>query len=217
MAPPAQQTGSNKDFYAQQFNNMLRQSQGMQKSAIASGIRAQLENDASRAASQQAPKPTDWSWAFGGKGLPQVRVNPGLPGRNSGTVATTGPNGQPIDPSTGMAVGAPANPYSLNSWITPGKTTNAEIIRNAVNAGLAKPDKNYPIPYDHPDLMSTSWSNFTNPQDLIKAATGSGASQGWSNILSASINNMFSNPNGVATPEGGGATPPPGYASPSGA
>ncbi len=67
-------SGNMDDFYQQQLANALRQEQGYNNRAReAERIRMEaLQNP------QEAP-PVDWSWAFGGKGLPDVQLGTGVP------------------------------------------------------------------------------------------------------------------------------------------
>ena len=65
--------GGNKDFYQQQFNNLLRDEQGFRNRAKAAQLRAE-EN----AANPADPLPLDWSWANGGEGIKDVTMGAGI-------------------------------------------------------------------------------------------------------------------------------------------
>ncbi len=151
-------------------------------------IAAALRRDA--ASRQPDELPADpFDWAYGGKGLPTV----------------------------GVAGGTMDNPtaYSLRSYVQPGETSNADILRKygAFDTGnmerwLADNDQ-FENQYN--------WSRASNPQDLINTLSRDPAELATSNYdyLSRIYNNMFVQ-QGIETPEGGGPSAAPGYALPIG-
>ncbi len=76
--------GGNKEFYQQQFANLLRDDQGYRN-------RARTAQDAAQSAQDNpldAP-PTDWSWANGGQGLKDVTIGNGQTAPTSFSVNDT--------------------------------------------------------------------------------------------------------------------------------
>ena len=124
-----------------------------------------------------------WAWANQGRGLPNVGV--------------TDQSGYD---------------YRLKSGITPGETTNAEILR------LYGPDTQRADKWLNPDesgwKTSTEWSYATNPQDLLNTLGQSNLAPHNQEYFEGLYRNMFTG--GSETPEGGGPTAAPGYASPVG-
>ena len=176
--------GGNSDFYRQQLNNLRAQEQGYQQSAIGAALRRDAE---SRNPAQMPADP--WSWAYGGKGLPEVRVAGGT-----------------IDNPTA---------YSLRSYVQPGETSNADILRKY--GGFDAGNMERWLADNEQFENQYNWSRASNPQDLINNLSRDPAELATSNydFLSKIYNNMFVQ-QGIETPEGGGPSAAPGYALPIG-
>ena len=154
-----------------------------------SAIGAALRRQA--AANQPAELPADpFDWAYGGKGLPTV----------------------------GVAGGTMDNPtaYALRSYVQPGETSNADIIRKYGAFDTGNMERWLA---DNSDWENKyNWSRANNPQDLINTLSRDPAELATSNydFLSRIYNDMFVQ-QGIETPEGGGPSAAPGYALPIGA
>lgn len=193
--------GGNRDFYRKQLNNLRAQEQGYQDQSIAAALRRHA------AANQPAELPADpWSWAYGGKGLPEVKVG-------GGTIEPDSGGGDPFLPPSGNP---PA--YSLRSNIIPGETSNADIARLYSNKSE---DELRPWFEDQMDKHGSSWENQYNwslagsPQELISTLSSNTDLLAAENYdwLSKMYTDMFIQ-EGVETPEFGGPSPAPGYATP---
>lgn len=139
----AKYEGDNDAFYQQQLANALRQEQGYMNRMRESQRRA-----GESAQNPKGPMKMDWSWAFGGKGLPDVNVSPGTPGG-----AEQG--------------GWQRNPYY---GITPGMT-NSEIL-GAIGHSLSPADQARWQKHGRQNENfnnSKYWSSFDNPTDFMNA------------------------------------------------
>ena len=153
----------NREFYARQFNNLLGETHYNRQQQLAAALRAE---------NQPAPEQpqNDWSWAFGGQGLPQVLVAEGVDDQNPGST------------------------YQLREGIIPGVTTNSQIANLIASQGLiGEKDKelfeqHWNEPTATPDAVN--WSQFVSPQQAT-SGIGSPISANWSNALTGVLNNMF--------------------------
>ena len=122
--------------------------------------------------------------------------------------------GQGIAPAQ-AAGGTQENPtaYSLRSTITPGETTNADIMRMFAGEDASK----WLQPVDDGTgnnwETSTGWSNARDPNKLINNYLSPDLHNDSRELLSSVFNKMFVQ-QGIETPEGGGPTASPGYALP---
>ena len=176
--------GGNKEFYQQQFVNLLRDEQGYRaRQKEAQGIRQDALND------PFTPPPSDqmFNWANGGKGLADVTVG----GGQQSTPVTWGLNsdyGITSDMNNRQAVGA------MSQLLTPQEQSMmSEHFREA------------------PDVASqNNWLTAGSPQALLgNAGTNSKLSPEFSNTLQKVWNNIYKSSGGPSGPN-----VPEGYASP---
>jgi hypothetical protein len=169
------ESSTNKDFYQQQFANMRSQQMRNQE-------REGMAYDARQQAASQDPfefnSETAFDWYNGGEGLPEVQMGTGQ-----------GTEGE----------------WSLNDWATAGETSNADILRAALdkstfgegNVALAEGllagggmDNDF------------SWAQFENPNSVIEAFDGGYGTEN-ENMVRAALNNAFTQaPGGPSTPVG---------------
>ncbi len=130
-----------------------------------------------------------FDWAYGGKGLPTVSVA-------GGTVD---------NPTT----------YALRSYVKPGETSNADILRQY--GGFDTGNMERWLAENKQFENQYNWSRANNPEELINTLSRDPAELATSNydFLSRIYNNMFIE-QGIETPEGGGPSAAPGYALPIG-
>ena len=141
-------------------------------------IQAHLRN---KWAKEQAPQQQGdpWAWANQGKGLPQVQVG-----------------------------GSGAGQYALQQGITPGETSNADLIRRYGG------DRSGEWLADNPNWETQyNWSRGSDPQALMNTLSP-GLADHNRDYISKIYSQMFTG--GNTTPEGGGPTAAPGYAMPIG-
>jgi len=147
-------------------------------------IAAALRRKAAADAPAQTPD-DPWGWAYGGKGLPSV----------------------------GVAGGTADNPtaYALRSSITPGETSNADLIRMFGGADAGKINSWLSNGSDLENQYN--WSRASSPRELIDDLSRNQNELATSNYdwLSGVYNNMFTQ-QGVETAEGGGPAVIPGFA-----
>jgi hypothetical protein len=174
------ESSTNKDFYQQQFANM--RAQGMRNQA-----REGMAYDARQEVANQDPfqfnSDTAFDWYNDGQGLPEVTM-----GTGQGTEGA----------------------WSVNDWVTPGETSNADILRAALdkstfgegNVNLAEGLLAGPGDMDN----DYSWAQFENPNAVIDAMGGGYGTEN-ENMVRAALNNTF-------TQAPGGPAAPVGYANP---
>lgn len=176
--------GGNEDFYQQQFVNALRDEQGYQNRERA----AQMRRQEAEANPYEGIKGSEmWDWAYGGKGLPEVRTNMGGP--------------------------APDPTYSLAAPFTTDSTLGDAIRHYAGTEGFTEYQENMRKWLDsgNESLDGTFWSNQTSPTAITQLLGSNdegltGKNREW---LSKLANAMYQqNPTGPAAPVG--------YASPIG-
>jgi hypothetical protein len=135
--------GGNTDFYQQQFVNALRDEQGFRNR------QRQAQERAANYTPAEAPTTDEmWSWAYGGRGLPDVK----------------------------LGGGERENVWELGSQFTPGETTQADILRWAASNLGSKEDQNWYLKHlNNPKNTtndSTYWSSVGDPNVLISSIVG---------------------------------------------
>ena len=176
--------GGNKDFYRNQFMNLLREEQNFQNKEIGVGLWRQAQENNP----QQAADPFDWT---------TVGVRPPQ-------VAQSG-EGEGADPYT----------WVMRNGITPGQTSNKEILAKALSSGgISQQQFDDFDQSGYPDFYnSNSWSNTTSPSQASSANIGSGTSTS-RDVRINDLMNWLHTRQDLTTPVGGGPTAAPGYALP---
>lgn len=173
--------GGNEDFYQQQFVNQLKDEQSFRsRQREGQQRRAQIMREDSKDINPQDM----WSWAYGGQGMPEVKMGTGA-----------------VEPQS----------WQINEAFTPGESTNADILNWAQGSGQydTKIFDTIRDSMTQAGRDSTSWSRFGD-QNKFKDAIGGwggfgeGQQKDWDKFIGSVYNQANS----------GGPRAPAGYASP---
>ena len=184
--------GGNEDFYQQQFVNQLRDEQGFRNRQRAAQMRKQdaLENPYEAPSAQEM-----WKWAYGGAGLPEVKLGTGK-----------------VEPSS----------YSLNenyAGMDAGQIwDNAQNLSTFTGGTSSKQDREllnnfFSNNNRAAQANAVDWSKFNSPQEAMAAVGDTNWFQGM-NRANAAENAFGKLINQIYTAGALGPTAPVGYASP---